>query len=252
EPPDYSESKKYKENETSPLKFKKFDGLIIARNGSEAIFFNTLHSSQGHSHNDKLSIYPVIWRKPLFLDRGSYSYTGFRHKRQQDRMSAAHNGPLVNDWEQNTIWEDDPYYVNGEAKCSNDVNQNGSTLIITGWHIGYERFRKGLKTYRKVEWNTKERIILIEDWLEGKASQETFQIKWHFLINPIWQSSNSDNCFAFTYQDQSVYFEDFEGIGFKILQSHYCPAYQVEKSCEALNASLKIGIGEKIRFRLRY
>jgi hypothetical protein len=251
-PPDYSESKKYKENETSPLKFKKFDGLIIARNGSEAIFFNTLHSSQGHSHNDKLSIYPVILRKPIFLDRGSYSYTGFRRKRQQDRMSVSHNGPVVSDWEQNTIWEEDPFYINAEAECSNDVNQNESTLIITGWHTGYGRFRKGLKTYRKVEWNTKEQIILIEDWLERKASQETFQIKWHFLINPIWDSSNSDNCFAFTYQNQSVYFEDFEGIGFKIIQSYYCPAYQVEKSCEALSASLKIGIGEKIRFRLRY
>ncbi len=251
-PPDYSESKKYKENETSPLKFKKFDGLIIARNGSEAIFFNTLHSSQGHSHNDKLSIYPVILRKPIFLDRGSYSYTGFRRKRQQDRMSVSHNGPVVSDWEQNTIWEEDPFYINAEAECSNDVNQNESTLIITGWHTGYGRFRKGLKTYRKVEWNTKEQIILIEDWLERKASQETFQIKWHFLINPIWDSSNSDNCFAFTYQNQSVYFEDFEGIGFKIIQSDYGPAYQVEKSCEALSASLKIGIGEKIRFRLRY
>jgi hypothetical protein len=251
-PPDYSEGNKCKKTGPPLLKFKKFDGLIIARNGSEAIFFNTLHSSQGHSHNDKLSIYPVVWKKPLFLDRGSYSYSGFRHKRQQDRMSASHNGPVVNDWEQNTIWEDDLYYVNGEAKCFHSVKINGSILTITGWHTGYKRFSKGLTTYRKVEWNTKERIILVEDWLEGKASQETFQIKWHFLINPIWQSSILDNCFAFTYQDLSVYFEDFEGIGFKITQSHYCPTYQVEKSCEALNASLRIGIGEKIRFRLRY
>ena len=113
-------------------------------------------------------------------------------------------------------------------------------------------FINGFKPYRKIEWNTKERIILIEDWLEGKASQETFQVGWHFLVNPIWDSSISDDCFAFTYQNQTVYFEDIEGIGFKIIQSHYCPAYQVEKSCEALNASLKIGIGEKIRFHLRY
>ena len=252
EHPDKSGSDKCCKTGISQLQVREFDGLIIARNGSEAIFFNALHSSQGHSHNDKLSIYPVVWGRPLFLDRGSYSYTGFRNKRQQDRMSASHNGPVVNDWEQNTIWEDDPYYVNGEAKCFHSVEKKGSTLTITGCHIGYKRFRKDLKTYRKVEWNTKEQIISIEDWLEGKASQETFQIKWHFLINPIWDSSISDNCLTFTYQGQSVYFEDFEGIGFKIIQSHFCPAYQVEKSCEALNASLKIGLGEKIRFRLRY
>jgi hypothetical protein len=250
--PDYSESNKYKETEPPLLKFKKFDGLIIARNGSEAIFFNTLHSSQGHSHNDKLSIYPVVWKKPLFLDRGSYSYSGFRHKRQQDRMSTSHNGPVVNDWEQNTIWEDDLFYVNGEAKCFHSVKINGSILTITGWHTGYKRFSKGLTTYRKVEWNTKKRIILIEDWLEGNEPQKTFQIKWHFLVNPIWDSSILENCFSFTCQNQSVYFEDFEGIGFKLIKSHYCPAYQVEKSCEALNASIKIGICEKIRFRVRY
>ncbi len=247
-----TENDKVNKNDISQLQSREFDGLIISRKGSEALFFNTLHSSKGHSHNDKLSIYPVVGGQALFLDRGTYSYTGYPNKRQQDRMSTSHNGPLVNDWEQNTIWEDDPYYVNAEAKCFHSVKINGSTLTITGSHIGYERFRKGLKSYRRIEWNTKEQIILIEDWLERKASQETFQIKWHFLINPIWDSSILDNCFAFNYQDQSVYFEDFEGIGFKIIQSHYCPAYQVEKSCEALSASLKIGIGKKIRFRLRY
>jgi hypothetical protein len=239
-------------NHSSQLQIREFDGLIIARSRSEALFFNTLHSSEGHSHNDKLSIYPVLGEQALFLDRGSYSYTGFPDKRQQDRMSASHNGPLVNGWEQNTIWEDDPYYVNGEAKCFYSMKTSDSTLNITGWHIGYKRFSRGLTTYRKVEWNTKNRFILIEDWLEGNELQETFQIKWHFLVNPIWDSSILDYGFSFFYQDQSVYFEDFEGIGFKLIKSHYCPAYQVDNSCEALNASIKIGIGEKVRFRLRY
>jgi hypothetical protein len=252
EPLEYSQNKKNNEADTSFLEYKKFDGLIIARKGSEAIFFNTLHSSQGHSHNDKLSIYPVIWKKPLFLDRGSYSYTGFPDKRQQDRMSASHNGPVVNDWEQNTIWQDDLYYVNGEAKCFHSVNINGSTLTITGWHTGYKRFSKGLTTYRKTEWDTQAQVILIEDWLEGKASKEIFQVKLQFLINPDWRISIVDNRFLFTYRNQRVYLEDFEGIGFKIAQSYYCPAYQLEKSCQALNACIRIGLGEKMRYRLQY
>lgn len=239
-------------DDSSRLQVHEFDGLIIASNKSEAIFFNTLHSSQRHSHNDKLSIYPVVGKNLFFLDRGSFSYSGFPDKRQQDRMSSSHNGPVVNNWEQSNIWKEDLYYINGEAKCFNSVIKKDSILKITGNHIGYERFRKGLKTYRKIEWNVKERIILIEDWLEGKPTQETFQLSWHFLINPIWTSSFSDNGFVFTCQDQKVCFEDFESVGFKIVQSHYCPAYQIEKNCEALHASSKIGIGEIIRFRLRY
>lgn len=238
--------------EAIKLHVKKFDGLIVASYGSEAIFFNTLNSLERHSHNDKLSIYPVIGRRSIFLDRGSFSYTGFPRKRQKDRMSSSHNGPVVNNWEQSSIWKEDLFYINGEAKCFNSVNQNGDNIKITGNHIGYDRFRKGLKTYRQIEWDLNERIILIEDWLEGKPTHETFQLTWNFLINPVWISSLSGNCFKFTCQNLQVYFEDLQGVNFKIIQSHYCPAYQIEKKCLALNASEKIRIGEKIRFRIRY
>ena len=81
------------------------------------LFFNTLQSSQGHSHNDKLSIYPVIGGKLLFIDRGSFSYTGYWRKRHEDRMKCFSQCPLINDWEQNTIWKDALFYNNGEAKC---------------------------------------------------------------------------------------------------------------------------------------
>jgi hypothetical protein len=96
----------------SKLQVKEFDGLIIARNDSENIFFNTLNSSQGHAHNDKLSIYPVIAGNLLFLDRGSFSYSGSRQKRHRDRMSSSHNGPFINNWEQNKICIEDFYYNN--------------------------------------------------------------------------------------------------------------------------------------------
>ena len=234
------------------MKVREFDGLIIANSASEALFFNTLHSSQGHSHNDKLSIFPAFKKTLLFLDRGSYSYAGFPDKRHKDRMSASHNGPLVNDWEQNTIWEDDLFYVNGEAKCLNSIKKGDHILSITGWHTGYDRFSRGLITYRKVHWNTKERIITIEDWLEGTGNKKDFDVKWYFLINPVWDSSILKNGFTFAFQQQTIYFEDFENLGYKLTQGRYCPTYQVEKCCEALKANRRLGIGEKARFRLRY
>jgi hypothetical protein len=234
------------------LQVREYDGLIIARHRSEALFFNTLQSSQGHTHNDKLSIYPVIDGESLFHDRGSFSYTGYWQKRHEDRMSASHNGPLINSWEQNTIWRDAPFYNNGEAKCFSSTEQNGSILTISGWHVGYERFRKDLKVFRKIQWNTQERSFLIADWLEGKTLNEIFQFKLYFLINPIWTIKVADEGFMFNHQGKTVYFEDADQIGFELTKGLYCPNYQVEKRCEALKASIKIKVGDKVHFRLRY
>jgi hypothetical protein len=103
--PGSSDNNKYTKTDQHKLQVENFGGLVLARYRSDAIFFNTLRSSQGHSHNDKLSIYPVISGELLFIDRGSFSYTGFWRKRNEDRWSAAHNTPVINNWEQNTIWK---------------------------------------------------------------------------------------------------------------------------------------------------
>jgi len=234
------------------LQVREFDGLIISKHQSEAISFNSLHCSQGHTHNDKLSIYPVIGRHPLFIDRGSFSYTGFGDKRHEDRMTSSHNGPGINGWEQNTIWKDDLYYMNGEARCASSVVNEDNILTITGWHNGYRRYRKNLDTFRKIKWDTKERTMLITDWIEGNVSRESFHFTWHFLINPSWVGVMKDGCLVLTFQNQTVYFEDLSGIGFTLGQGFYCPGYQVENPCMALAASSMSKVGEKIRFLLRY
>ena len=86
-------------------KVKQFDGLIIANYNREAVFFNTLNNgmwgSGGHTHNDKLSVYPIINGRCIFVDRGCYSYTGYPYMRNKDRSAVSHNGPVINHWEQN-------------------------------------------------------------------------------------------------------------------------------------------------------
>jgi hypothetical protein len=234
------------------LLIRDFDGLIIAHYEEEALFFNTLNSCKGHTHNDKLSIYPVIGRKMLFVDRGSFSYTGFPEKRHQDRMTSSHNGPLINGWEQNRIWTHDPFYVNGDAECGNQIDSSAAVVTITGWHVGYGRFRKGLKTFRRIRWDTIERTILITDWIEGSSSNETFQFNWYFLINPVWISILRDKFLILTNNKETVYFEDVDEIGFNLGQGFYCPSYQDQSPCQTLTASCKSKIGKRIRFLLHY
>jgi len=247
-----SERSKRNKRMGSDVQVKNSDGLIIARHKSEALFLNTLHCAEGHTHNDKLAIYPVIGGKLLFLDRGSISYTGFIEKRHQDRNTASHNGPVLNGWEQNRLWISDPFYMSGDTKCGNSVKRSGNVLSITGWHDGYKRYSPGLKVFRRVTWDIRKRTMLISDWAEGKATHEDFQFTWYFLINPVWNCVMKDGTCILTSEGQSVRFKDVNGIGLTLSQGLYCPTYQVESSCPVLTASTTNRTWGQINFLLYY
>jgi hypothetical protein len=252
DPSHISDAKKSDEGSGIELQVKNFNGLVIAKHRNEALFFNTLHSSEGHTHNDKLSIYPVIGKKPIFIDRGSFSYTGFPEKRHKDRMTSSHNGPMINRWEQNRIWKNDLFYVNGEAKCNTFIDSSDDIISITGCHNGYWRYSPGLMVFRKTEWNTIKRTILISDWMECKKSQKKALFTWYFLLNPDWSVVLKDNTLILKNGEKAVYFDDMDSSGMTLTQGTYCPNYQKESPCQALKASKMVGTGKKIRFLLRY
>lgn len=251
QPPDPKYRKLNKETDSQP-QVKDFAGLIIARHRNEALFFNMLHSTEGHTHNDKLSVYPVIGGKLLFIDRGSFSYTGFLEKRHKDRMTASHNVPVLNGWEQNRLWISDPFYMSGDARCGNSVKRSRDVLSITGWHDGYRRYRRGLKICRTVIWDVRRRTILISDWANGKNSREEFQFTWYFLINPVWSCVIQDRQCIFASGTQEVRLEAVGGASIALGKGIYCPSYQVESPCPVLTASRKVPAGKKIEFVLRY
>ena len=250
--PDSSNTDKLNADGDIELQARDFNGLIIARYKSEAFFFNTLRSSEGHTHNDKLSIYPIIGRKLVFIDRGSFSYTGFIEKRHEDRMTSSHNGPVINRWEQNRIWKNDLFYVNGEAKCDNRVDIFENVVTITGWHTGYRRYSSGMKVFRQVKWDIRDRTMVVTDWVVGKKIRKDVLFTWYFLINPIWIGVKENNTLVLTNEGQTVYFEDMDGIGFTLTQGLYCPNYQAEAPCQVLRASCTASAGEKTCFVLRY
>jgi hypothetical protein len=239
-------------NSNNELQVKNFDGLVIARHRSEALFFNTLDAFSGHTHNDKLSIYPVINGKALFVDRGSFSYTGFTNKRHEDRTTFSHNGPLINGWEQNRIWKDDQFFMGAEAKCDATIDASEHMVRVTGWHAGYGRYRKHLKTFRQITWDIRERTMLVTDWLDGTAANEDFQFTWYFLINPAWIAVVQRGCLILNSESQTVRFEDSSGIGFALSKGLYSPNYQEVCTCQVLTASCKAPLGKRIDFLLYY
>lgn len=246
----YTDDKK--SDETIKCQVKNFNGLIIARHEGEGLFFNTLNSSEGHTHNDKLSVYPVISKKLLFIDRGSFSYTGFTDKRHEDRRSSSHNGPVVNGWEQSRIWENDLFYINGDAICENYFECNDCEVKMTGWHTGYGRYVNYLKVVREVKWNITHRTIVITDWMESTKKFKKYQLSWYFLINPDWEGKIDNNSLILISQEQKVQFLCMEGINVSLSRGLYCPSYQTEAPCQALKVSRIASSDEKTNFILRY
>ena len=249
--PGFSCSEKRNAKPDMPVDVKEFDGLVIACHKSEALFFNTLQSYEGHVHNDKLAIYPIIGKELLFVDRGSFSYTGYPEKRHQDRSTVSHNCPILNNWEQNRIWKEDLFYLSKDADCGNKTNSSDHKITITGWHNGYARFSQNLKVFRNVEWDVEKQTMLISDWGEGKSTKH-FHFTWLFIINPIWFAELKEDCILFTNETATIRFEDLTGVGFAIREGTYCPTYQQELPCQILAASYHGGLNEKINFLLSY
>jgi len=250
--PSITDNRKLIKNQNNGIEVKEFDGLVISRKGNESLFFNTIRSSEGHTHNDKLSIYPVFGSKLLFVDRGTFSYTGFTEKRHEDRMTSSHNGPVINGWEQSRIWKEDPFYINGDAKCDNRIDSSGNVVTITGWHDGYRRYSPGMKVFRRVKWDNTNRTMEVIDWVEGEKIANDVRFTWYFLINPIWIGLNKNGNFEFNNEGQTVHFEDIDEIGFTLTRGLYCSSYQVEASCQALKASRIAAVDEKTRFLVSY
>ena len=249
--PSIFDSRKLIKKQKISVEVKNFDGLVISRYGNEALFFNTLQSYEGHVHNDKLAIYPVVGKQLLFVDRGSFSYTGYPEKRHQDRSTVSHNCPVLNNWEQNKIWKEDVFYLSRDADCGNVINSSEDKISVTGWHNGYARFSPNLKVFRKVEWDVEKKTMLISDWGEGKSAKDSHFTRF-FIINPSWFAELKANCIVFTNETATIRFEDLTGVGFALRKGTYCPTYQQELPCQILTASYHGGINEKINFLLSY
>ncbi len=234
-----------------------YDGLMIARHNNNGIMLNSLNNgmwgSGGHTHNDKLSVYPVIEGKYLFLDRGSFSYTGFSNKRMLDRSALSHNGPVLNGCEQNLYDKNDAFHIWGNAVCGRKVQEGTEELCMQGWYDTTLQVQKvKMRVCRKVVWNISSQIVTIIDWFENGQYNKEAELSWKFLINPYWSCSLHDNVLTLYDRYQSLSFVAPERACVDLSIDSYAPHYQVEKECWAFNISLNATKKERISFTINY
>lgn len=217
---------------------KGADGLVVAVRERDAVFFNTLrnglHGSGGHTHNDCLSIYPYINRISLFVDRGSYTYTGDLKLRHIDRSVLSHNGPVLNDWEQNRIYPNKPFDMGGGCISGCDWQVDNYVLTVSGWHAAYSSREKGIRIYRTLVWNCLERCINVTDKFVAEKKGTVLSYQCSLLLHPIWGSSLVDNGVQLNCDQITARMQAHDDLIVRVQDGEFCPNYQVRHVCQRI------------------
>lgn len=218
-------------------------GLYIIKNQYFKLIFRCGSIGQrgkgGHAHNDQLSFVLVVDEFPLFIDSGTYIYTGNHIMRNKFRSTEMHNTLSFEGLEQNqwiTGNKDELFWLSDTSKAK-IINIGESS--IEGIHYGY-----GKPTRRniKIDGNT---II-------GEDSIDLEDIKTiNFHINPCIKIINLIDNHSVELEYNDFRLEITTGTGeIRIEDSLFSPAYGViEKNKKIIIITQKNKINWKITLK---
>ncbi len=130
----------------------------------------------GHTHNSALSFTLDVGNKPVFIDPGTYIYTGNPEMRNLFRSTAYHNTVGIDNSEQNYFDEKHLFKLFDKTKAEiTFAGKVRGAFTIAGRHHGYED--KGVIHERLVSINPKKRLISIIDNFEGRGIHN---LEWNF------------------------------------------------------------------------
>ncbi|MDT5295314.1 MAG: hypothetical protein QOJ76_2194 [Acidobacteriota bacterium] len=159
-------------------------GTCVLREGDLYLLLTASGAGLGgrgaHGHNDALSLEVSACGVNFLADPGTYVYTSDTRARQLFRSTGYHSTVEVDGTEQNTTFEDAPFFIGDEARprllsfASGDERDTASAE-----HHGYERLPAGPVTHRRaVMFDKRERYWLVEDSLTGAGSHD-FRFIFH-------------------------------------------------------------------------
>ncbi|MCX7737197.1 MAG: heparinase II/III family protein [Candidatus Kapabacteria bacterium] len=156
--------------------YKDF-GLYLIKNENFQIYFRCGSIGQkgkgGHAHNDQLSIIVLVNNYPVFIDSGTYVYTGNHKLRNKFRSTEMHNTLSIKGFEQNQWNEgkkDDLFWLNDTSKAK---ISKISEYELEGVHFGF-----GKPTIRRIKIN--DNTIIGEDLNELSIEKKVI-----FHLNPL-------------------------------------------------------------------
>jgi hypothetical protein len=159
-------------------------GTCVLREGDLYLLLTASGAGLGgrgaHGHNDALSLEVSACGVSFLADPGTYVYTSDTRARQLFRSTGYHSTVEVDGAEQNTTFEDAPFFIGDEARPRLLSFASGDERdIASAEHHGYERLPAGPVTHRRaVMFDKRERYWLVEDSLTGAGSHD-FRFIFH-------------------------------------------------------------------------
>jgi len=159
-------------------------GTYLLRHEDLYLLFNAGGPERGrpasHRHNDLLSIEVSAGGRAFIVDPGSYVYTADLRERHLFRSTSYHSTVQIDDEEQQTIIEEAPFVIGGEASARVLVWESTAERIrVAAEHSGYQRLPEPVTHRRVITFNKPDRCWLIEDELVGKG-QHKVATRFHF------------------------------------------------------------------------
>jgi len=133
-----------------------------------------------HKHNDVLSIEISACGRAFIVDPGTYVYTADLHERQLFRSTAYHSTVQIDDAEQGTIREEEPFLNGGEAAARVLAWESTAERDhVVAEHNGYERLGDPVTHRRAITFDKINRWWLIEDDFLGRGEHKV-ATRFHF------------------------------------------------------------------------
>ena len=158
--------------------------LRLSRPGALSLVFDHgplgMPPSCGHGHADALAVNVALNNEPIFLDAGTYLYTGAPQWRRYFRSTRAHNTVTVDACDQAKqetafLWSKKFHSQRVRSECIDDA-----VIRILAMHDGYDAL--GVTHWRGVVWRTGT-ALLVWDYLKGDG-EHALELNWHLAGMP--------------------------------------------------------------------
>ena len=144
----------------------------------------------GHGHNDCLSFELFAFGHAFITDSGTFTYAAPEETRNLFRSTAAHNTAVVDGQEMGRFFRGARWRIHNDARPTLHLwHTDDQVDVFDGSHSGYERLRNPVQHRRRIIFDKRNQLWVLEDLFTGKG-EHTFDLLFHFAPMPVELSTN--------------------------------------------------------------
>lgn len=197
----------------------------------------------GHFHNDVGSITLSLDNQPIFVDPGSYIYTGSVQWRNHFRSAAMHNAFYIQGTEPVILGDLFSLALSENSVLSKNMGDEHNVYMQ---HALYDQF--GLTAHRKIL--VEEDIITITDWWEGDRAQDVPTL-WNFTLAPDVRAELDDNRVLFFYDNKCLAVMSSSDLKFSVQEGWMSQHYGNKVATQCLQVKKTMRVTEPLNTEIR-